>query len=499
MTTTGRRPRPVPHGAEATPVSRGGLSMLLGSALSAQVGAAVGQHRVPGDRAGRRRRGPTVRLGDRAAGRRPARGCGPSAGSSGGPPSCSGMVFGVMNFGLYTAVDRIGLGLAVTLEFLGPLAVALATAWTVRTAAIARAGRGRRGAADRPVADDRLARRRAPGCWPPRCWAAYILLNREVGRRLPGVQGSAAAATLSALCFLPIGIVTFVHHPPTAAALWSAVAVGLLSSVVPQIADLVALRRLPRRGLRHPDERAPGVRRAGRAGRARPAPRGRPMGRDRGHHRGQHRIRAALATRSVQLRRAGRRDRPLNRHCRCPGPQWRGDSRTRSDDGGGILRDGGFSDLVSDWFGRLVRRTRPPPSSAPGRRSATATTPWWSRRPAPARPWPRSCPRSTSWWWPRPRPRCPPRRAAVPAARSPSPSGRRPPPAAAGRCRVLYLSPLKALAVDVERNLRAPLTGIAVQAAAARPAGAGDHGRGPLRRHPDRGAAGSSARTAPTS
>ncbi len=36
--------------------------------------------------------------------------------------------------------------------------------------------------------------------------------------------------------------------------------------------------------------------------------------------------------------------------------------------------------------------------------------------------------------------------------------------AAAGRCRVLYLSPLKALAVDVERNLRAPLTGIAVQA-----------------------------------
>ena len=39
-----------------------------------------------------------------------------------------------------------------------------------------------------------------------------------------------------------------------------------------------------------------------------------------------------------------------------------------------------------------------------------------------------------------------------------------PPPEPAQRCRVLYLSPLKALAVDVERNLRAPLTGIAVQA-----------------------------------
>src|SRR5918995_2943632 len=35
-------------------------------------------------------------------------------------------VFGIMNLSLYTAVDRIGLGLAVTLEFLGPLAVALA-------------------------------------------------------------------------------------------------------------------------------------------------------------------------------------------------------------------------------------------------------------------------------------------------------------------------------------------------------------------------------------
>src|SRR4029077_7781665 len=34
-------------------------------------------------------------------------------------------------------------------------------------------------------------------------------------------------------------------------------------------------------------------------------------------------------------------------------------------------------------------------------------------------------------------------------------------PPKAGRCRVLYISPLKALAVDVERNLRAPLAGIA--------------------------------------
>src|SRR5579872_1043345 len=41
-----------------------------------------------------------------------------------------------------------------------------------------------------------------------------------------------------------------------------------------------------------------------------------------------------------------------------------------------------------------------------------------------------------------------------------------PPPAKEARCRVLYVSPLKALAVDVERNLRAPLAGIAEVAAA---------------------------------
>ena len=43
-----------------------------------------------------------------------------------------------------------------------------------------------------------------------------------------------------------------------------------------------------------------------------------------------------------------------------------------------------------------------------------------------------------------------------------------PPPAKAGRCRVLYISPLKALAVDVERNLRIPLEGIAEVADASR-------------------------------
>lgn len=239
MTHTGPAPAP----AVTRRVSPAGLSMLVGSALSAQIGAAIGSTAFPVV-------GPVGVVAVRQfvsaiallVVARPRLWA--FSWFQWRPTILLGMVFGVMNFGLYTAVDRIGLGLAVTLEFLGPLAVALATAWTVRTAAIAAlAVIGVVLLTDPSPTTDWIGV--GAGLLAAACWAAYILLNREVGRRLPGVQGSAAAATLSAVCFIPIGVVTFVNHPPTAAALWSAVAVGLLSSVVPQIADLVALRRVP--------------------------------------------------------------------------------------------------------------------------------------------------------------------------------------------------------------------------------------------------------------
>jgi inner membrane transporter RhtA len=76
------------------------------------------------------------------------------------------------------------------------------------------------------------------------CWASYILLNRTVGRRIPGAQGSAAAAAVSALLFLPVGAVVAVRHPPTAQAAVCAVAAGVLSSAVPYLADVFTLRRV---------------------------------------------------------------------------------------------------------------------------------------------------------------------------------------------------------------------------------------------------------------
>ncbi|WP_093507797.1 EamA family transporter [Streptomyces sp. Ag109_O5-10] len=153
-------------------------------------------------------------------------------------------VFGTMNLTLYTAIDRVGLGLAVTLEFLGPLAVALAASrrrLDAGCAALAAAGVV---VLMRPQPSTDYGGM-ALGLVAAGCWASYILLNRVVGRRIPGAQGPAAAASVSALTFLPIGMAVALRHPPTAGALLCAVTAGVLSSAVPYLADLLTLRRVP--------------------------------------------------------------------------------------------------------------------------------------------------------------------------------------------------------------------------------------------------------------
>jgi inner membrane transporter RhtA len=155
-----------------------------------------------------------------------------------------GVVFGTMNLSLYTAIDRIGLGLAVTLEFLGPLAVALAAARRrvdALCAVIAAAGVL---TLLRPQPSTDYAGI-GLGLLAAACWASYILLNRAVGRRIPGAQGPATAALVSAVLFLPVGVFLALRHPPTAAGVGCAVAAGVLSSAVPFLADLFTLRRVP--------------------------------------------------------------------------------------------------------------------------------------------------------------------------------------------------------------------------------------------------------------
>ena len=154
------------------------------------------------------------------------------------------VVLATMNLTLYMAIERIGLGLAVALEFLGPLSIAVAgTRSRVGAASAVAAGAGVL-AVTRPEASSDyvgigLALIAACG------WASYILLNRTLGRRLPGVQGTAAASGVTAVVFLPIGAAIMVATRPDAATVAFAVAAGVFASAVPFALDLLALKRLP--------------------------------------------------------------------------------------------------------------------------------------------------------------------------------------------------------------------------------------------------------------
>jgi inner membrane transporter RhtA len=247
MTTSAlQEPAARPPGASAGPRARAaGVALMLGSGLSNQVGAATGALAFPVI-------GPAGVVAVRqwvagvllwAVGRpRVRRFTWPQW----WPVLSLAVVFGTMNLSLYTAIDRIGLGLAVTLEFLGPLAVALAASRRRLDLGCALAAGAAVVVLARPQpTTDYLGI--ALALLAAACWASYILLNRVIGRRLPGAEGPAAAAGLSALAYVPIGIVTLSLHPPTARALADAAAAGVLSSAVPFLADLLTLRRVPAR------------------------------------------------------------------------------------------------------------------------------------------------------------------------------------------------------------------------------------------------------------
>lgn len=155
-------------------------------------------------------------------------------------------VFAAMNLAVYTTVDRLGLALAITLEFLGPLGVALASSRTrfdLLTAAATGVGvyvlvlPG-------PTSDFVGV---AIGLFSALCWAGYILLNRTVGARLPGLQGTALATTISATCYLPVLAVLALSGRLTPSAFGYAMAAGTLASVVPYTLDLIVLRSVSAR------------------------------------------------------------------------------------------------------------------------------------------------------------------------------------------------------------------------------------------------------------
>ncbi|GAA0666551.1 EamA family transporter [Kitasatospora atroaurantiaca] len=234
-----------PHDAGSSSGRPAGMAMMFGSGLSNQVGAAVGALAFP-------LIGPVGVVAVRqwvaavalaAVGRPRLRSF---TWAQWRPVLALAVVFATMNLSLYTAIDRIGLGLAVTLEFLGPLSVALAASRrAVDLGCALLAGAAAVVLARPQPSTDYLGI--GLGLLAAVCWASYILLNRTVGARVPGAQGPAAAAVVSGLLYVPIGLVLFVHRTPSAGALMHAATAGVLSSAVPFLADLLALRRVPAR------------------------------------------------------------------------------------------------------------------------------------------------------------------------------------------------------------------------------------------------------------
>ena len=220
-----------------------GIATMLGSAASNQTGAAVGAHAFasigpPGVVAVRQFVAAAVLLPVARPNLRRF------TWAQWWPTLLLGLVFAVMNLSLYTAVDRIGLGLAVTLEVLGPLSVALLASRTRFDLICAVAAGGGVYLLVLPgPSSDYLGI--ALGLVAAGCWAAYILLNRLLGARLPGLQAPAAATTVSALLYVPVFVTLLLQGRLTGAGLAYAAAAGVLSTVVPYAADLIALRTVP--------------------------------------------------------------------------------------------------------------------------------------------------------------------------------------------------------------------------------------------------------------
>lgn len=161
-----------------------------------------------------------------------------------------GITVAVMNLAFYLALDQIPLGITVTLEFMGPLAVAMAQSrkaldilWVIFAGAgvLLLAPIQMLGATNLPLAGVGLALLAAAG------WAAYILLSSRVGRTFPGWTGLTLSTTTAAVLLLPLGIIQARGALLNPWLLAAGAGVGLVSTAIPFSLEMEALRRLPSR------------------------------------------------------------------------------------------------------------------------------------------------------------------------------------------------------------------------------------------------------------
>jgi inner membrane transporter RhtA len=171
-----------------------------------------------------------------------------------------GVTLGIMNYSIYQSFARIPLGVAVTIEFLGPLGVAVASSRRLVDAIwVILAGAGvallTRGGGGTPGGTGGTGAGIAGMSWAgvafalvaAAAWAAYILLSRSTGQRFGGSSGLVIAMLVAAVVVTPAAVADSGTALLRPGVLLAGLGIGLLSSVIPYRLELEALRRVPAR------------------------------------------------------------------------------------------------------------------------------------------------------------------------------------------------------------------------------------------------------------
>jgi inner membrane transporter RhtA len=158
-----------------------------------------------------------------------------------------GAILAMMNALFYVAISRIPLGVAVTIEFWGPLTVAvlgsrrwLDLVWVVLAAVGIYILAGGRLNADDAIGVVAVS---VAGL----CWALYIVVGRRVAGYWPDGRGLTLAMVVAGLLVMPVTLTLSDVRPLLVAplALAGGVVVALFSSAIPYTLEIAALRRLP--------------------------------------------------------------------------------------------------------------------------------------------------------------------------------------------------------------------------------------------------------------
>jgi inner membrane transporter RhtA len=159
-----------------------------------------------------------------------------------------GLAMGCMNFFFYLSLSSIPLGIAVALEFAGPLALAMAASrravdflW-ILMAALGLLALLPLGLESKPLDPSGVAYALAAGV----CWALYIFFGRKAGAAHGG-QTTALGMVVGAVVIVPIGAAQAGAQLFSPAILPAALGVALLSSALPYSLEMLAMPRLPTR------------------------------------------------------------------------------------------------------------------------------------------------------------------------------------------------------------------------------------------------------------